>query len=63
MASFDEFRNLMLLQVADAKAHVQLPIVAERVEVCSALAGKEGESLYQMYLKQRMVNDGLIQMK
>lgn len=63
MASFDEFRNLMFLQVADAKAHVQLPIIAERVEVCSALAGKEGESLYQMYLKQRMVNDGLIQMK
>lgn len=63
MASFDEFRNLMFLQVAYAKAHVQLPIIAERVEVCSALAGKEGESLYQMYLKQRMVNDGLIQMK
>ena len=33
MASFDEFRNLMFLQVADAKAHVQLPIIAERVEV------------------------------
>lgn len=43
MVSFDEFRNLMLLQVAAAKAHVQLPIIAERVEICSALAGEEGK--------------------
>lgn len=45
MVSFEEFKNLMLLQVADAKAHVQLPIIAERVEICSALAGEEGEAL------------------
>ena len=52
MVSFVEFKNLMLLQVADAKAHVQLPIIVERGEVCSALAGEEGEALYKMYLEQ-----------
>lgn len=52
MVSFVEFKNLMLLQVADAKAHVQLPIIVERCEVCSALAGEEGEALYKMYLEQ-----------
>lgn len=53
MASFEEFHNLMLLQVSDAKAHIQLPIIAERVEICSALAGEEGEALYKTYLNQR----------
>lgn len=53
MASFEEFKKLMLLQVADAKAHVQLPIISERVEVCSALAGEEGEALYRMHLEQK----------
>ena len=53
MASFEEFHNLMLLQVADEKAHIQLPIIAERVEICSALAGEEGEALYKTYLNQR----------
>ena len=48
----EEFKNLMLLQVADAKAHIQLPIIADRVEICSALAGEEGEVFYQMHLEQ-----------
>lgn len=52
MVSFVEFKNLMLLQVADAKAHVQLPIIEERIEISSALAGEEGEALYEMYLEQ-----------
>lgn len=52
MASFEDFKKLMLLQVADAKAHVQLPVIAERVEICSALAGEEGEVLYKMHLEQ-----------
>ena len=52
MVSFVEFKNLMLLQVADAKAHVQLPIIVERIEISSALAGEEGEALYEMYLEQ-----------
>ena len=34
IASMDDFRNLMLLQIADAKAHVQLPAVLERIRIC-----------------------------
>ena len=52
MALPPEIKNLMLLQVADAIAHVQLPIIAERVEISSALAGEEGEMFYQMHLEQ-----------
>lgn len=34
MVSLDEFKNLMLLQIADAKAHVLLPKVQERIRIC-----------------------------
>lgn len=53
MVSFMEFQNLMLLQVADAKAHVQLPIIVERVEICSALASAVGEQLYKLHLNEK----------
>lgn len=49
-ASFEEFRNLMKLQLADANAHIMIPIVCERVEVCSKLAGEYGEELYRQIL-------------
>ena len=45
--SFETFQKLMLLEVSDALAHVQIPIVAERVQICSALAGEEGRRLYK----------------
>ena len=45
--SFETFQKLMLLEVSDALAHVQIPVVAERVQVCSALAGEEGRKLYE----------------
>lgn len=51
--SFHEFQNLMLLEVADAKAHVQIPIVVKRVEVCSALAGEDGRALYQRVMEEK----------
>ena len=44
------FQNLMLLQMADAKAHIQIPIIAERAEICERLAGEEGRLLYQRIL-------------
>lgn len=56
MVPFEEFKNLMLLQVADAKAHVQLPIIAERVQICGALASEEGEALYRIYLEEKNKN-------
>jgi hypothetical protein len=46
-ASFQEFQNLMKLQVADAKAHVLLPIVLQRIEICEQLSGEYAQKLYQ----------------
>lgn len=40
MVSLDEFKKLMLLQLADAEAHVQLPAIAKRVEICRKMAGE-----------------------
>lgn len=39
MVSLQQFQHLMMLEVADAKAHIQLPVIAERVRVCEKLAG------------------------
>lgn len=52
LASFEEFQKLMLLQAADARAHIQLPIIAERLEICSELAGAAGEELYKLYVRR-----------
>lgn len=46
MVTFEDFQKLMLLQVADAKAHVMLPIIEERIKICTLLAGEEGRNLY-----------------
>lgn len=51
--SFDTFQKLMLLEVSDALAHVQIPVVAERVQICSAMAGEEGRKLYEQIVAQR----------
>jgi len=45
--TFETFQKLMLLEVSDALAHVQIPVVAERVQICSALAGEEGRKLFE----------------
>ena len=46
-----EFQNLMKLQVADAKAHVMIPIIQERIDICGKLAGSYSEELYQEILE------------
>ena len=35
MVDLPLFKNLMLLEVADAKAHNDLPIIKERIDICS----------------------------
>lgn len=47
MVEFEDFQKLMLLQVADAEAHVMLPIIEERIRICTALAGEEGKELFE----------------
>lgn len=49
-ASVSEFQTLMKLQVADAKAHVLIPIVQQRIQICEKLAGEYSEELYREIL-------------
>ena len=49
-ASVSEFQTLMKLQVADAKAHVLIPIVQQRIEICQKLSGEYAEELYREIL-------------
>ena len=51
-AAFEEFQNLMLLETADAKAHVQIPLVEQRAEICGMLAGEYGRELYTEILRE-----------
>ena len=46
-ASVAEFQNLMKLQVADAKEHIMIPIVQQRIEICEKLSGEYAEELYK----------------
>ncbi len=49
-SSVSEFQTLMKLQVADAKAHVLITIVQQRIEVCEKLSGEYAEELYREIL-------------
>ena len=49
-ASLAEFQNLMKLQVADAKAHVMIPIVEQRIEICEKLSGELAEQIFSLTL-------------
>lgn len=46
MVPIGEFKNLMILQIADAKAHVLLPMVQKRIEVCTTLLGDYSDEAY-----------------
>ena len=50
VATWNEFQHLMLLQVADASAHVLSEVIEKRINICMELMGEEGELLYRSYL-------------
>ena len=50
--SVKEFQNLMHLQVADAKAHILISIVLDRIEICSILSGEYTEELYNKMIAE-----------
>ena len=52
-SSYDDFKKLMLLQVADAKAHVMLPVIEKRVEICEKLSGSYADYLQEQILAGR----------
>jgi hypothetical protein len=47
----ESFKHLMLLEVADAKAHVLIPVVQQRVEICSQWSGE-----YADIMKKKLDN-------
>ncbi len=47
MVSLKEFQNLMRLEVADAKAHVMIPVVELRIQICEQMAGTRGLEFYE----------------
>lgn len=49
--SLSEFQNLMKLQVADAKAHIIIPLIQQRIDICEKLSGEYAEELYQQILE------------
>lgn len=50
MVPLPVFKNLMLLEVADAKAHNDLPIIRERIDICSTWSGVYADEKYQEIL-------------
>ena len=46
MVGIEEFKMLMLLQIADAKAHIMYPFIEKRIEICSALYGETSDYFY-----------------
>ena len=57
MASFAMFQHLMLLQEADAKAHIQIPVIAERAEICGRLAGRKADfSIREFWMGSRLMS-------
>lgn len=52
MVSLDEFKNLMQLQVADAKAHIMLPVIEERIRICSVWAGEYADEVYRSIIAE-----------
>ena len=49
--SLSEFQNLKKLQVADAKAHIIIPLIQQRIDICEKLSGEYAEELYQQILE------------
>lgn len=44
---FETFRKLMYLQIADAKAHVQLPLIQNKIEICNTWLSDYGREKYE----------------
>ena len=50
MVSLEEYKKLMLLQVADARAHVMIPVIEQRIEICQKLSGGYADYLQEQIL-------------
>ncbi len=52
-ATLQEFKNLMQLQIADAKAHIIIPVIQERIDICTQLSGEYANTLYNEIMKEK----------
>ena len=50
LTTLENFRKLMLLEIADAKAHILLPIIQERIDICQKLYDEVAYNNYQRIL-------------
>lgn len=53
LVDFETFQKLMLLEVADAGAHVLLPAIVSRIDICSQWAGQYGIEKYHELLQAK----------
>ena len=56
LVDFETFQKLMLLEVADARAHVLLPAIVSRIDICSQWSGQYGVQKYHELLEEKRVN-------
>lgn len=55
----EEFKNLMKLEVADAKAHIIKPKIKERIEVCTRWTTEYADEVYKLILEENDTNQVL----
>lgn len=53
VASLDEYKLMLQLQLADAKAHIMLPKITERIEACNDLLNGRADELYRQILAEK----------
>lgn len=50
--SLEDFKKLMILEVADAKAHILIPVVVERIEVCTKWSSEYADEMYSQIVEE-----------
>lgn len=53
ITTLDNFKKLMLLQIADSKAHVILPLIQNRIDICTKMLEGHADFLEQQILEGR----------
>lgn len=55
LAYMSDFKQLMHLQIADAKAHTHTPVIQDRIDRCQKMLDGHADYLYQKILSERTV--------
>lgn len=57
MVTLEEFKKLMLLQIADAKAHILLPMIENRLRICETLYGGLADKWYEKLIEEEKLGE------